>query len=224
VTLRREPPAFRRVEVRERVALTPYLTRVTLAGDELAGFTVTEPAASVRVLLPEPAGLVIPQWNGNEFLLPDGRRPRIRTVTPRYVRANELDVDVVVHDDSPLTEWATHGTVAAVSGPGRGYEIDPAATDFLLAGDETAGPAISQLLEHLPATVKVRVVIEARDNDCDDFVAAVAATEIGPDTVVWVAGEAAAVQRVRKDLFEGRGIPRSRATIRGYWKQGRAES
>jgi len=88
MTIRREPPGFRRVEVRERVALTPYLTRVTLAGDELAGFTVTEPAASVRLLLPEPGGLVIPEWNGNEFLFGDGRRPRIRTLTPRYVRAN----------------------------------------------------------------------------------------------------------------------------------------
>jgi NADPH-dependent ferric siderophore reductase len=210
--------------VRERVALSPYLMRITLAGDELTGFAVTEPAASVRLLLPEASGLVIPEWNGNEFLLADGHRPRIRTLTPRYVRDNELDVDVVLHDASPLTEWAEHGTSGAISGPGRGYEIDTTATDFVLAGDETAIPAIGQLREHLPAGADVRVIIEARDNDCDDFVAGVAGTEIGPETVVWVAGEAAAVQRVRKDLFEGRGLPRSRATIRGYWKRGRSET
>jgi len=39
---------------------------------------------------------------------------------------------------------------------------------------------------------------------------------------VWVAGEAAAVQRIRRALFEERGVPRSRATVRGYWKHGRA--
>jgi NADPH-dependent ferric siderophore reductase len=39
---------------------------------------------------------------------------------------------------------------------------------------------------------------------------------------VWAAGEAAAMQRLRKHLFEERDIPRARTTIRGYWKHGRA--
>jgi NADPH-dependent ferric siderophore reductase len=38
---------------------------------------------------------------------------------------------------------------------------------------------------------------------------------------VWVAGEAAAVQRIRRHLFEDRGLPRSQASVRGYWKHGR---
>jgi len=40
--------------------------------------------------------------------------------------------------------------------------------------------------------------------------------------VVWVAGEAASVQRIRKHLFDQRGMTRSAATVRGYWKQGRS--
>ncbi|TML63714.1 MAG: hypothetical protein E6G14_17935, partial [Actinobacteria bacterium] len=77
--LRREPPAFREVEVRRVERLSPRLVRVTLSGSELAGFTVEQPAASVRVLLPSSGAgdLVAPSWNGNEFLLPDGRRPTI---------------------------------------------------------------------------------------------------------------------------------------------------
>ena len=39
---------------------------------------------------------------------------------------------------------------------------------------------------------------------------------------IWVAGEAAAVQRIRRYLFEERSIPRTLATVRGYWKHGRA--
>jgi len=35
---------------------------------------------------------------------------------------------------------------------------------------------------------------------------------------VWVAGEAAAVHRIRRHLFDERGLPRRQATIRGYWK------
>ncbi|MEZ5383495.1 MAG: SIP domain-containing protein [Microthrixaceae bacterium] len=38
----------------------------------------------------------------------------------------------------------------------------------------------------------------------------------------WVAGEAAAMQRIRRHLFEERGHSRSQATVRGYWKLGRS--
>jgi NADPH-dependent ferric siderophore reductase len=39
---------------------------------------------------------------------------------------------------------------------------------------------------------------------------------------VWAAGEAAAMQRIRRHLFDEREIPRPRTWIRGYWKHGRA--
>ena len=85
--LRREPPRFRAADVSHVEPLTPRMMRVTLAGPELQGLTIEDPAASVRGLLPSPgaSGLVIPTWNGNEFLLPDGSRPIIRTFTPYRV-------------------------------------------------------------------------------------------------------------------------------------------
>ncbi len=100
---------------------------------------------------------MLPTWNGNEFLLPDGTRPALRTLTPRRFRDDppELDVEVVLHGDGPLSTWAETvepGAVAALSGTGRGYTIDPSAEHYLLAGDETALPAISVLLEALPPT------------------------------------------------------------------------
>ena len=253
IRTRREPPRFRTVEVRRTEALSPRLLRVTLAGDELAGMALDLPAASVRLLLPSPgtSELVMPAWNGNEFLMPDGTRPTIRTLTPRRLDADEheLDVDVVLHDGGALSSWAEAarpGAPVAIAGPGRGYEIDPAATGFLLAGDETALPAIAQLLEHLPVAITARVVVEVADPAArlplpgdpdvtwcdlppgappgDALVPAVAAIadDVDPSTKVWVAGEAAAVQRIRKLLFQDRGIPRSQAAIRGYWKHGRA--
>lgn len=252
IRTRREPPRLRAVAVVRTEPLTPRLLRVTVGGDELAGMAVDQPAASVRLLIPSPgtAELVTPTWNGNEFLLPGGARPTIRTLTPRRLDpdAGELGVDVVVHDGGALSAWAVAarpGDPAAVSGPGRGYDIDPAATDHLLAGDETAIPAISQLLEHLPTTTRVRVIVEAADPAArlplpdhpgvdaawhdlspgappgDALVEAVGRAEVGPDTRVWVAGEAAAVQRIRRLLFKERGLPRSQTAIRGYWKHGR---
>jgi NADPH-dependent ferric siderophore reductase len=241
------------VEVREVVPVTPRLTRVTLQGPELEGFVVDRPAASVRLLLPGPGAgePVVPAWNGNEFLLPDGSRPPIRTFTPLRADpdAHSVDIEVVVHAGGRASEWVLSGpagTVVALSGPGRGYEVDDHAPAFLLAGDETALPAITQLLEQLPVSVEVRVHVEIADPRArlplepgppasiiwhdlpegaapgDALVAAVSSEPVAPETRVWVAGEAAAVQRIRRDLFAGRGLSRRFATVRGYWKYGRA--
>ena len=228
------------------------MVRLTLTGGELEGLLVDEPAASVRLLLPSPGTNepVIPTWKGNEFLLPDGRRPTIRTVTPRRVDPAllELDLEIVLHGSGVASQWAEAaepGSAAAVSGPGRGYTVDRDAPAFLLAGDETAIPAISQLLEVLPATTPVEAHIEIAHPDArlalpdhpratvawhelphdaspgDAFVAAIRGIDLERETLVWVAGEAAAVQRVRLDLFEERDS-RAHAVVRGYWKHGRS--
>ena len=54
------------------------------------------------------------------------------------------------------------------------------------------------------------------------LIEAVSGAELAPGTKVWVAGEAASVWRVRKHLFEERGLSRVQAAVRGYWKHGRA--
>ncbi|MFV2000229.1 MAG: SIP domain-containing protein [Acidimicrobiia bacterium] len=38
---------------------------------------------------------------------------------------------------------------------------------------------------------------------------------------MWAAGEAAAMQRIRKHLFDERDFQRSHATVRGYWQRNR---
>jgi NADPH-dependent ferric siderophore reductase len=253
VRTRREPAPFRRVTVQSVVPLSAHMVRVTLVGRELEGFVVDQPATSVRLLLPPPEtqNLVMPTWNGNEFLLPDGRRALIRTFTPRPVVGDEplLALDVVVHEGGAVSGWALRarsGDPAAVSGPGRGYAIDRSAPAFLLAGDETAIPAIRQLLEALPAETPVHVLIEVAHPDArlslpdhpgatvewydiakgadpgEALVAAVHSAELTSGTRVWAAGNAAAMQQIRRYLFEDRGWLRSNATVRGYWKAERA--
>lgn len=251
--VRRQPPAFRTVAVKEVEQRSPRLVRVTLAGPELEGFGLEQPAASVRLLLPPPDAdeLVMPRWNGNEFLLPDGSRPVIRTFTPRRANTdrNELDVEIVVHGGGAASAWVVAtgpGDPVAVSGPGRGYAVEGDDGTFLLAGDETAIPAISQLLEVLPPDATAGVHIEVAEpggrlplpehpraevhwHDLPPgeppgatLLTAVAAAEIPDGTRIWVAGEAAGVQRIRRHLFEERGLARRQATVRGYWKHGRA--
>jgi NADPH-dependent ferric siderophore reductase len=252
--LRREPPPFRRVAVQRVERLSARMVRITLGGPDLEGWALDEPAASVRLLLPSAGSseLVLPTWQGNEFLLPDGQRATIRTLTPRRFdpAARELDVDVVLHDGvGAASGWAaaaTPGDEAAISGPARGYVIDRNAPAFILAGDETAIPAIGQLLEWLPVDRTVRVLIEVSVPEArlscpahssaaiewldqqadaapgDALVAAVREVDVGAGTRIWAAGEAAAMQRIRRHLFEDRGMSRTEATVRGYWKHGRA--
>lgn len=248
---RRQPPPFREAAVTAVEHRTPRLVRVTLAGPELDGLHIDQPAASVRLLLPSEAGdrLTLPTWTGNEFRLPSGARPVLRTFTPRRLDPDrpELDVEIVIHGAGPAAAWAstvTPGARAAVSGPGRGYVVDVGADAFLLAGDETAVPAISQLLEVLPP-VPVDVHLEAGAPDAhhalpahpgasvtwhdlapgaapgDTLLDAVRGADLGPTTRVWAAGEAAGVQRLRRHLFEDRGVPRDRTWVRGYWRLGR---
>lgn len=250
--VRREPPGFRRVAVRAVEDLNPRMRRIVLGGDELEGLVVDEPAASVRLLVPPPgdATLVMPRWTGNQFELPDGSRAPIRTFTPRSLDTErlELTIDVVMHGPGTAASWAggaRPGDEAAISGPGRGDPVDPGASGYLLAGDESAIPAIGQLLEALaretPVVVHVEVadavartelpshprasvtwhVLDAGDPPGDRLAAAVEAIDELPARV-WIAGEAAAVQRLRKHLFDVRGRSRSTVTARGYWKQGRS--
>lgn len=249
-SLERQAPTLRTVEVARTENLSPLMVRVTLTGAELEGFEIPAPASSVRLLVPSEgtSELIMPEWNGNEFLLPNGDRPAIRTFTPRRFdrELRELDLDIVIHDGGAVSGWAEQvqpGDPAAVTDPGRGYQIDPTARSFLLAGDETAIPAISQLLEELEPGILVRVIIEARPRARQELPdhpeaevtwidpvtgeppgralsRAVTSADLEPGTKVWVAGEAGSLVPIRKH-FKDVGLDRSDVTIRGYWKPGR---
>lgn len=246
VPIRREPPPFLVVAVEGVEALGPRMMRAWLSGEELGGMEPPQPAASIRLLLPSSGSdLEIPTWNGNEFLLADGSRPIIRTFTPRRFSTAppRLAIDMVVHTEGKASAWvlqAQPGDTAAVSGPARGYDIDPGATSFVLAGDESAIPAMAQLLEILPSDRPVSVHIVATSDFGrvalpDHPAAAVSWHEadagrgpallraLGDDrlvatSAVWVAGEAAAVHQVRNYLFRELELPRRQAVVRGYWK------
>jgi NADPH-dependent ferric siderophore reductase len=164
--------------------LSPSFLRLTFAGPELTGFGVggadqritlvlSRDGAPVRELLPASPG-----WYQQYCALPDARRPRLRTYTVRAARPllGELDVDVVLHgvDDAhsgPAAAWAAHavpGDPIVILGPdragtGRAWGVEwapPAEGALILAGDETAVPAISAIVEALPADRCTVAVLE----------------------------------------------------------------
>ena len=247
---RRPPPPLRRAAVVSATPRSPRLTTITVAGPELVGLEPGQPAASVRLLLPHHGELVLPEWNGNEFLHADGARPHLRTLTPLRIDAErgEVEVDIVLHGAGRMATWAATaaaGDPVAISGTGRGYVVDPEAS-YLLAGDESALPAMTTILDALPADASTQVLVEVGDADAelelrgpsrltvswhrlppgsppgDALVDAFVATPVAAGTRVWVAGEAASVQRIRRHLFDTLDVPRQECTVRGYWKHGRA--
>ncbi|WP_431245358.1 siderophore-interacting protein [Leifsonia xyli] len=113
-------------------------------------------------------------WYERWRRLPEHRRNPFRTYTVRGIDSAgcRLDVDFVVHGDGgPAARWlleARPGDPLVVIGPDarsthRGVGIDwrPGdAGELLLAGDETAAPAIASILESLPAGRRARAFIE----------------------------------------------------------------
>ncbi|MDA8045949.1 MAG: siderophore-interacting protein [Actinomycetota bacterium] len=235
-----------------RQRLSSRLVRVTIAGPDLAQLGAAQPAASVRLLVPSPGApdrIDVPDWDGQRFVGTGGGRPALRTVTPRHhdpVRG-QLSLDVVTHGRGLVSTWAATaevGSPAAVSGPARGHEIDPAAECLVIGGDETAYGAVCSLIEAAGPAQRVIVYLETAPPGLlplpahpDLSFTRVAPLEGQPGRAVadrlggqeldstvrlWAAGEAAAMQRLRRRLFGERQVPRAHATVRGYWKYGRS--
>jgi NADPH-dependent ferric siderophore reductase len=87
---------------------------------------------------------------------------------------------------------------------------------------ETGHPDARLVLpEHPDATVEWHQLPTGAASG-DSLLDAVRGADIAPGMRVWAAGEAAAVQRIRRHLFQDRELPRAQATVRGYWKHGRS--
>jgi NADPH-dependent ferric siderophore reductase len=249
---RRERPAPRPVTVVRSTRIAPNLQRVTFGGPGLDGFAVTTPTGHVKVFLPadgeaEPA---IPTRGPDGLIWPDDRPPgTVRTYTPRRFDPErlELDVDFFLHGTGPASAWAARavaGDQAAVAGQGRGYDPDPNAAWFVLAGDESALPAIGMILEALPESAAARVIAEVAGPDDEQQLPAhptlittwVHRGEVQPglpledairsmvlphgDGRVWVAGEASMIRRVRRHLLTDRRLRPEQVVTRGYWREG----
>ena len=174
-----------RTTVSRRQVLSPHFTRFTLSGEELAHFGTDGLDQRIKLIIPFADGTItdvgqfdatqgMTEWYRRWRELPDEQRNPIRTYTVRAVRpeAREIDVDFVLHGtEGPASAWATAAQVgdplfvvgpnALSEEPPGGLEWKPGdAASVLIAGDETAAPAICSIVESLPAHVTGEVCIE----------------------------------------------------------------
>jgi NADPH-dependent ferric siderophore reductase len=162
-------PNFREISVVNAYNVTPHMRRVVVATDDAKHFV--EGGLHVRLLIP-PKGRE-PVWPHTET---DGRihwpkgedELTLRAYTIRSIdlARGEMDIDFVVHegDNVPGATWAMTakpGDRAGLIGPGGGGV--PAARKLILAGDETALPAIARIAAAMPAEAELRIFLEVAD-------------------------------------------------------------
>lgn len=228
--------------------LTPAMVRVTLTGDDLAGFVSLGYDDHVKLFFP------LPGEKTPTFASEDGPPPVMRDYTPRAYDPdrNELVVDFAIHDAGPATAWASSakpGDKLGVGGPRGSFVVADDFDWYLLVGDETALPAIGRRLAELRAGARAFVIGEVSDaGEEQDFDSAAhlsvtwvhrgdaepGTTELldaavrafsppAGDGYAWVACEAAGARRLRRILVEEKHHPKAWLKAASYWTRGKSD-
>lgn len=193
------PFRFFSLQVVRTRRLGPSLVRVTFAGPDLAAFHSDGRDQSLSLFLPHPGQPepVVPIELGDGWWqawreLPDDVRAVMRSYTLRALRRDpdEIDIDFVLHGvepgaaapAGPASRWAARaaaGDRVLLLGPAiadnRAIRFRPPEdTDLVVIwGDATALPAVSAILEALPAGLPARVWLEVHDaGDIQDLTTA----------------------------------------------------
>ncbi|MBM9622590.1 siderophore-interacting protein [Streptomyces zhihengii] len=252
---RKAPKAHSATVVRTE-RLTPHMVRVVLAVDPGTGFEIGEYTDHYVKLLFAPEGVSYPEPFDMDRIreeFPREQWPTNRTYTVRSWDAahREMAVDFVVHGDEGLAgPWAARATAGQSMhflGPGGGYAPEPDADWHLLAGDESALPAIAASLERMPAGALVHAFVEVAGPGDEQkivtpdgvevtwlhrgdrapgeaLVEAVLALDFPAGEVsAFVHGEAGSVKELRRLLRLEHGVPRERLSISGYWRVGKTD-
>ncbi|SEC14905.1 siderophore-interacting protein [Microbacterium hydrocarbonoxydans] len=232
---------FRTATLVAREWLAPDYVRLRLSGSELAGFD--SPGADDHMRLFFPTGPV--------SSVEEMRAAPSREYTPVAWGSDWLDVEFAVHGDqgiaAPWAATAPLGSSIGVGGPRGSASLAGTPGSWLLAGDETAIPAIRRFAALIPDGAAARIVIETRtpgrEVDIDTAVAVewlhrgaarsgsmLAAfleglgegDAVGPDPFVFIAAEQSVV-RPGRALLERWGVDPHVAIVKGYWKRGETE-
>lgn len=177
------------------------------------------------------------EWVG--LVVPGQFQSRYYTI--RSLSGAELIVDVVVHDEGLVTEWAAGdcvGDEVTLTEPKGSFDPPQDAGWLLLVGDLTAMPAMARVCEE--TKLPVRVWAEVADDlpgylpetaevtwlqPPAETASALAEVVEGIDWpegsgYFWMAGESAQMRAIRKHLMRERRLPSSAYDVMGYWRGG----
>lgn len=254
----RKPRVQRLLEVIRTERLTPHLVRVVLGGEQFDEIEFkTDTDQYIKLLFADPAlGLERPyDLEALREQLSPQQMPVTRTYTIRHIdrEQKQIWVDFVIHGESGIAgPWAAQvqpGEKISFFGPGSGYAPRPEVDFHLLAGDESALPAIAAAVESMDAAARGAVVLDVADEQEELSFAAPEGVEVrwlhrggdfSPenaqlaehlkglelpegDVQVFVHGEREQMKLVRRLLVQDWGMDRREMSLSAYWAYGRAE-
>lgn len=256
------PICLREFDVLRVSDVTPGMRRIVVGGDAIGPHVrdgVRLPAVrstgfddDVKVLLPDLRTGYFPfevprntdqgrvDWTEGSF-----EHARTYTVREFDAEAGEMTLDFVLHGTGLAATWARRvevGSKVLIAGPKHSAAL-PRDTDWLLlAGDETALPAIGRAVEMLPAGFAATAVIEVAEPDHRQELTTEGDVDIvwlyrseadgasrlveavqevawrGERPFLWVAGETLAIKPLRRWAKNEKGLDKNRVEITGYWR------
>lgn len=199
----------------------------------------------VRLVLEAPPGFASTGVPDEWVALTVPGQFQTRYYTVRSLEGGLLTLDVVVHDQGLVTEWAQTdcvGETVGLSVPKGSFLLPDDAGWVVLAGDLTALPAMARIAESI-RTVPVQMHAEVPDGPMPDYVAAGVAADVAwhhaaPGTselaavvrgidwpegpgYFWMAGESAQMREVRRHARHDLGWDTRHYDVMGYWSGSR---
>jgi len=242
---------FRQVRLAQRQWLTPGYVRIRLEGADLRGFVSLGSDDHLRIFFPD----------GPVFSLDELRAAPSREYTPLAWDADEgwLDLEFAIHGEpdgqsqgvaAPWAATAEIGAVAGIGGPRGSMVLTGRPDAWLLAGDETAVPAMRRFAHLMDASSVGRVFVEVPDAEHELPIetppgvtveqvhrgdapagtalaarldALTAADRPAGSVFGFVAAEQAIVRHGRALLLERWEVPADQTVVKGYWKRDESE-
>lgn len=253
---KRKPRKAHEATVTGRRQISPDLVRLSMNSPAFVGKELEFTDHYIKLLfVPEDADYSWPFDIAHiRAEQPRNKLPITRTCTLINLdsETGDFDVDFVTHGDSGLAgPWARVAEVGdklGFLGPGGAWGPAAEYGHFVLAGDESAAPAISAGLKHLPegTTATAYIEIEAEDRKFElptregvevhwvlrngathgtELSRAVREAGIpeGKETNWFIHGVAEMIKELRRFLFVESEIPKKDVSISGYWRIGMTE-
>lgn len=165
------------ITLKEKINITPHFIRGVFTSDHLAQYAYTTAGDNNKIFIP-PEGIkdvhfaITDEQTGATILPPLDVRPLIRTYTHRYLdlEKKELYIDFVNHgNNGPASAWINRARAGDQIGVAMRTEqkalFDESAQNYVLAGDATALPVLSVILERLPRSATVQCFLEVHGQE-----------------------------------------------------------
>lgn len=254
------PPVIREVlPVVRKERITPNYMRVVFGGENVAKYNMVTVGVNNKLFFPPPGVKEIhfPEFKPTEFVhAPEEVRPALRTYTCRALdlEKNEMTVDFALHGEEGIASaWAINckiGDEIGVAMKAISLELYPHADWYLLAGDATALPVLSVILETLPkeargiAFIEVQTAEDVQKIETESQVEikwihnptpgkttqlqdAVCTADFPADETLtkfaYIAAEVSSVRDIRQFLRQEESWNAKELNAYGYWKLGDTE-